>query len=240
MPLGPAGEALLDRSATPSCPEHSGGHVVRNGIYGKTTERPRQIYRCTTADGSPRHQFTPVLARDYVHEGTDQCDACDELRGVHHGDRTAAHGHSWNARLVARGLERLALGESYAAVGRWARQVSGTDDRRARTVAQFSFDAGSRRPDVAVLVADTRAAAGTPEDLQAAVDVCNTVLATVGDSTATSVQRLRATHNRLAGLPSRARGRDTGTIDEDGNIIYAPRHHPTDPKHTPRRRRFSA
>jgi len=134
VPVGPAGEALFDRSTTPPCPEHPGSHVVRNGVYGRTTERPRQIYRCTPADGGRPHKFTPVLARDHVHAGEDQCDTCDELRGVHHGDRTSACGHSWNARLVARGLERLALGESYAAVGRWARQVTGTDASRKRRV----------------------------------------------------------------------------------------------------------
>lgn len=114
------------------------------------------------------------------------------------------------------------------------------DDRRARTVAQFGWDAGCRHPDAAALVADTRAAAGTEADLQVAVDVCDIVLATDGDSTAPSVQRLHATHARLSGLLARSRGRDTGIVDDDGNVIYAPRHHPTDPKRPPRRRRFSA
>ena len=134
VPVGPAGEALVDRSTTPACPDHPGSHVVRNGVYGRTTERPRQIYRCKPPGGERPHQFTPVLARDHVHAGRDQCDTCDELRGVHHGDRSAAWRHSWNARLVARGLERLSLGESYSAVGRWAREVTDTDERRHRHV----------------------------------------------------------------------------------------------------------
>lgn len=155
VPLAPAGEALLDRSAAPACPEHPGSHVVRNGVYGKTTERPRQIYRCTPSDGGRAHQFTPLLARDHVHQGTDQCDTCDELRGVHHGDRTAAHGHSWNARLVARGLERLSLGESYAAVGRWAREVTGTDARRRRS-SEPAADNGSEEDDATAAVVAAR------------------------------------------------------------------------------------
>jgi len=107
------------------------------------------------------------------------------------------------------------------------------NDGRGRTVAQFGWDAGCRHPDIAALVADTRADAGTEADLQAAVDVCHTVLDAIGDSTASPVQRLHATHARLSGLLARSRGRDTGTVDDDGNPIFAPRHHPTDPKRPP-------
>jgi hypothetical protein len=71
------------------------------------------------------------------------------------------------------------------------------------------------------------------------VDICHTVLATVGGWTAPSIPRLHATHARLVGQLSRAHGRDTGTIDEAGNPIYVARHHPTAPKRRPRRQRFS-
>ncbi len=97
-------------------------------------------------------------------------------------------------------------------------------------MTQFGWDAGCGHPDVAALVADTRATAGTEADLQAAVDVCHIVLATDRDSTAPFVQRLHATHARLSGLLARSRGRDTGIVDDNGNVTYAPRHQPTDPK----------
>lgn len=118
----------------PECPDHPASRVVRNGIYGKTTAKPRQRYLCTPADGGLRHSFTPVLAREHVHEGHEQCNACDEQRGVHRGETTAAWSHSWNTRLVADGLERLSRGDSYAEVSRWARRATDTDHRRTRRV----------------------------------------------------------------------------------------------------------
>lgn len=107
------------------------------------------------------------------------------------------------------------------------------DDRRGRTVAQFGGEAGCRQADLAAMVADTHAAAGTAADLQAAVDICHTVLAAAGDSSALSIQRLLATHARLAGRLTRAHGCDTGTVDDDGNPIYVARHHSTAPKRPP-------
>jgi hypothetical protein len=121
-------------SPPPECPEHPGSRVVRNGVYGKTTAKPRQRYLCHPVDGSAAHSFTPVLARDHVHEGHERCDECDEQRGVHHGETTAARTHSWNTRLVAEALERLSRGDSYAEVSRWARRVTGTDGKRIRRV----------------------------------------------------------------------------------------------------------
>jgi hypothetical protein len=121
-------------SPPPECPEHPGSHVVRNGTYGKTTAKPRQRYLCRPADGSPAHSITPVLARDHVHEGHERCDHCDEHRGVHHGETTAAWSHSWNSRVVAEALERLSRGDSYAEVSQWARRRTDTDAKRVRRV----------------------------------------------------------------------------------------------------------
>lgn len=108
--------------------------MIRFGTYGKTTGKPRQRYRCFPEDGSTVHTFTPPLPREHVHEGHEQCDHCDELRGVHHGETSVARTHSWNTRTVARALEMLAAGESYAATSKWALRVSGTADRRVRKV----------------------------------------------------------------------------------------------------------
>jgi hypothetical protein len=133
-----AGQGLpqLDASLPPVCPEHPGSKVVRNGTYGEATELPRQRYRCTPADEDQQHTFTQVLARSHVHACADQCDVCDEHRGVHHGEPAAAWRHSWSARTVAAGLQRLAAGESYrvgVAVGvarQRHRRPSGTSCRR--------------------------------------------------------------------------------------------------------------
>lgn len=118
--------------APPACPQHPGSKVVRRGTYGKTTGKRRQRYQCTPALGVKPHTFTPALPREHVHEGDGPCDHCDEHRGVHHGETAVARTHSWNTRRVARGLEMLAAGESYAAVSRWALRTSGTEGQRNR------------------------------------------------------------------------------------------------------------
>lgn len=117
-------------SPPPECPEHPGSKVVRNGRYAKSTAKMRQRYRCTPADGSKRHSFTPPLPRDHVHAGEEHCDHCEELRGVHRGETAVARRHTWSTRIVARGLEQLAAGSSYADVGRWALRASGTKRTR--------------------------------------------------------------------------------------------------------------
>lgn len=122
--------------APPVCPEHPGSHVVRWGTYGTTTGKRRQRYKCSPADGSSPHRFTPVLPRECVRHGAEQCDTCDEVRGLHRGETAVARTHSWNTRTVARGLEMLAMGQSYASVSRWALRTSGTRATRTRTAAK--------------------------------------------------------------------------------------------------------
>lgn len=107
---------------------------MRYGTYGKTTGKARQRYRCFPEDGTKAHTFTPPLPREHVHEGNEQCDHCDELRGVHHGETTVARTHSWNTRTVARALEMLASGESYSATSKWALRTSGTAHLRTRAM----------------------------------------------------------------------------------------------------------
>ncbi len=117
-------------SPPPTCPLHDDSKVVRNGIYGKRTQKPRQRYRCYPADGSKPHNFTPPLPRDHVHENAEHCAHCNELRGVHRGETAVARRHTWSTRVVARGLEQLAAGATYADVSRWAIRV--TDSARTR------------------------------------------------------------------------------------------------------------
>ncbi|QYG94490.1 3'-5' exonuclease [Iamia sp. SCSIO 61187] len=123
-----ADQAVLAARWTPppACPAHPGSKVVRAGTYATSTAKRRQRYRCTPADGTKFHVFTPVLPRDHVHEGAEQCEACEEVRGVHRGDTAVARRHTWSTRVVVRGLELMAGGMSYAETGRWAHRVTGT------------------------------------------------------------------------------------------------------------------
>ena len=129
-------------SPAPKCAEHADSKVIRFGTYGKTTAKPRQRYKCIPEDGSKAHVFTPSLPRDHVHDGEEHCEHCEELRGVHRGDTAVARRHSWSTRIVARGLEQLASGGTYADVSRWALRVSGVK-RTRKTKAE---DATSESP----------------------------------------------------------------------------------------------
>lgn len=118
--VGAALTPALQRA--PPCPVHPGSRVVRNGTYGKRSPAPRQCYRCffDPTDKSKTHKFTPGLARDHVHASGVVCDECDGHVGVHQGTVAVARRHSWPVGIVARGLEQLSSGASYAEVSRWA------------------------------------------------------------------------------------------------------------------------
>lgn len=140
-------------SPPPACGQHPGSRVVRWGTYGKRTASPRQRYRCYPDDGSPAHVFTPPLPRDHVHHGNDTCPHCEELRGVHRGEAAVARRHSWSSRVVARGLEMLSAGTSYAEVSRWALRVTGNDSgvvrRRPKPTTDGEADPRAAEPPVA-------------------------------------------------------------------------------------------
>lgn len=112
----------------PSCVEHPGSHVIRIGTYGSGAVK-KQRYRCTNADGET-HTFTPELPREHVQVGEDQCVVCGELRGVHHGERSAARQSSWSAHEVAEILNAVASGVSYGKASRDARARTGRSTRR--------------------------------------------------------------------------------------------------------------
>src|SRR5690606_36266008 len=111
------------------------GAVYRNGPYATRPQKKRQSYRCVPDDGSKPHKFTTVLPRDHVHAGNEDCAECRELRGVHRGETAVARRHSWSTRVVVRGLERLAGGETYVAVSQWALRVEGGGQRKRQTGA---------------------------------------------------------------------------------------------------------
>lgn len=129
----------------PGCPQHVGGWVVRDGTYGRRGALPKQRYRCypEREDRARFHSFTPDLARQHVHVGVDVCAQCEEHRGVHRGEAAVARQHSWSASLVARALEQLASGGSYAEVSR--RALASEAAERDRAIAEGRLAPGSRR-----------------------------------------------------------------------------------------------
>lgn len=134
-------------SPPPPCPEHDSHvlKVVRDGTYGKSGHK-RQRYRCYPAVADPRypngwHRFTPARPRDHVHFGEGHCEHCEEVRGVHRGEQTVARRQSWSVHLVAEALVKLAEGQSYSKVGKWAWERSG----RTRTRPAKLSDAEKER-----------------------------------------------------------------------------------------------
>ena len=96
------------------------------------------MYQCRYADletGEIKtHKYTPPLPRDHVHPDNDNahCDECEELRGIHNGETAVARRHGWSTRIVARALDKLAHGASYASVSQWAVETTGQQRTRAR------------------------------------------------------------------------------------------------------------
>lgn len=109
----PAPVAAPPVQPPPPCPEHPDSSVIRAGTYGARGIR-RQRYLCRPADGKP-HQFTPPLSREAVARG-EACTRCDELLSPHHGPVTAARHTPWTLAGVAKALNDLSLGASYANV----------------------------------------------------------------------------------------------------------------------------
>lgn len=151
----------------PPCPTHPSGAVVRNGTYGVRTPRPRQRYRCTPGDGSAPHSFTPALAREHVHSDERGCVECEELRGVHHGETAVARRHSWPTRLVARALNELSSGGSYADVSRQALRAA--ERTAARHEALVGSGLTAEQADAVVGAEEDAADQGTPPPPLAAV-----------------------------------------------------------------------
>jgi hypothetical protein len=81
------------------------------------------------------------------------------------------------------------------------------------------------------------AAPGDESALQRSIDLCYEALLSRGGSTDEGWVALRAKRSQLAGRLARIRA--TAGIDEDGNTIFIRRHHPDDPRRSPRRRRFA-
>ena len=124
----------------PSCPEHPGGRVIRNGMYPSvdkaavTGQKRRQRYRCFPAPGVAPHDFSPALPRLGVEFGTETCGVCEELTGVHHGAKSSARANSSLLSVVVDALEQVASGQSYTSASGTARRKMGPYTRRDETV----------------------------------------------------------------------------------------------------------
>jgi hypothetical protein len=153
--ISAADEPVVARTPAPACPVH--GSAAKIGRWGSYAVRPKEVrrqrYRCVPTEPGERgklrkhcHYFTPTMAREHVDFGQLHCGECGETRGVHHGEPVVARAQSWPLRVAAEGLSRIAAGESYSAVGRWAWEVTG----RTRTrPAKLSAAERSRRQAVA-------------------------------------------------------------------------------------------
>lgn len=68
---------------------------------------------------------------------------------MHNGDAAVARRHGWSSHIVARGLEQLSAGATYADVSRWARSVTGTNRTRGgdrQATAEPEDDPQDRHP----------------------------------------------------------------------------------------------
>jgi hypothetical protein len=161
-----ADELIPLYSPPPTCPLHGADpsrKVVRAGWYG-APDNKRQQYLCAAIrpqevakdDFDPEaHRFTPELPRKHIHPGEDRCGTCSELIGVHRGAQSAARRTSWDLQVVSQSLIRLADGQTYSAVSRWAWEV--TNRERTRH-AKLSPAERARRQAIKVWMAKVRAA----------------------------------------------------------------------------------
>ena len=112
--------AAIRHQPPPPCPTHPDAKHVRDGYHGGRAGPRRQRYRCA-GNGKPRgHAYTPALPRAYVGSEPEPCELCEEPRGPHRGDQSAARHQTWSSITIAQGLAFSARGETYGETGRWA------------------------------------------------------------------------------------------------------------------------
>ena len=118
----------------PECPRHPGSKVWFDGRYGDPAHR-RQRYKCTPANGEPRHVFTETLPR--MHGGTGECLECERHYQAHEGPPTGRKFH-YTTRDVAYALIEVGKGRPDRVVGRDVRSRAGrTWARDGNTVADW-------------------------------------------------------------------------------------------------------
>jgi DNA polymerase III epsilon subunit-like protein len=100
----------------------------------------------------------------------------------------------------------------------------------AALLAEQAWAAGCRDPEIAEAYALALAAAGRLTDLDAAISVCQAVLAGQNGSTDEAWRSIAITASQLGGRRHRLVFRPSGKVDADGNPIPIRRHHPAVPK----------
>lgn len=103
----PRGTGL--RVGIPTCPRHRGGHVVRNGHYGKAEIR-RQLYLYAPSGVTP-HTFAGSLPRRTL-AGVTKCDTRETHLAPHQGSPTPRH-YTFSVREAAAALIAVASGVTY-------------------------------------------------------------------------------------------------------------------------------
>jgi hypothetical protein len=153
-PLNDGVPEFLAPSAPERCPRHPHARTVRAGRRAGANGVVRQLYRCFPTNGDAPHRFRPPLSRLAVDHG-ETCPECRALRGRDRGDTNAARGHRYTARVVAAALGALGGGDSYGAVGQWAReQARAGHDLEAHTAYLRSREETKRRRAAWRLAAD--------------------------------------------------------------------------------------
>jgi hypothetical protein len=107
---------------------------------------------------------------------------------------------------------------------------------RIPTVAKRLNLAGARDPRLVAAYVTLVAAPGDEGALQRGIDLCDEALLSRGGSTDDGWVALGAKRSQLAGRLARIRA--TAGIDEHGNAVFIRRHHPDDPRRSPRHRGF--
>lgn len=108
---------------------------------------------------------------------------------------------------------------------------------KAGQLAQQAWAAGCQHPAIIDRSVGQVAAAGGITDLRTALATTRWALRRQDGSTHESWIRLQARAHQLDGELRRLRGIDTGLRDVNGDPVYKPRHHPTNP-HRTRPQRF--
>lgn len=112
-------EEPLPKFAPVRCAEHSGSMVARWGTNNRAGAR-HQRYRCRPANTSEEHTFTLTLPRAAVAHDP-KWSTSDAVKNPHRGATASGRGQTATTETVAEGLQQLAMGNSYAQVGNWAR-----------------------------------------------------------------------------------------------------------------------
>jgi hypothetical protein len=124
------------------CLEHPASKVIRWGA-GRKQSTQHQRYRCEPGGDEPAHTFRLPLPRVRVEPDPQWRDA-DAVKNPHRGPTSSAREQVYTTDVVAEGLQRIALGQSYRSVGEWAvefRPVRKTNPAKL----QARLNAGGRK-----------------------------------------------------------------------------------------------